>query len=165
VALFDVRMPGMGGIEALRAVRCEFPDARVLMISTYELDEEVAQAQEAGAVGFLVKSHDAKGLADAIRGARNGIPQFSRSVQMRLAHRIPLAPREAEVLGGMAKGLSNKEIAAQLHLSPHTVKTYVKGVLAKLEVADRAGAVAAGYECGLLQVQGHPAGRSNGTNR
>jgi DNA-binding NarL/FixJ family response regulator len=74
-------------------------------------------------------------------------------VLARLAARVPLAPREIEVLRGIARGLSNKEIAAQLHLSPHTVKTYVKGLLTKLDATDRAGAVTAGYESGFLKIQ------------
>jgi two-component system NarL family response regulator len=153
VAFFDVRMPVIGGIAALRTVRQEFPDACVLMISTFELDEEVAESMVAGARGFLLKSHDPSLRATAIRSANAGDPQFSSAVLARLAARVPLAPREIEVLRGIARGLSNKEIAAQLHLSPHTVKTYVKGLLTKLDATDRAGAVTAGYESGFLKIQ------------
>ncbi len=153
VALLDVRMPGIGGIGALRDIRFEFPTACVLMLSTLELDEEVALALEAGARGYLVKTMDAARLATAIRRAAMGERQFSCTVLRRLAERMHLAPREVEVLCGMARGMTNKEIAAKLCLSPHTVKTYVKGVLAKLNMPDRAGAVAAGYERGLLRVE------------
>ena len=152
-ALFDVRMPGMDGIEAVRAVCADFPDACILMLSTAELDEEVAQAVAAGARGFINKTRDVSELAEAIRGAVRGELQFSAGVLERLAERTHLAPREVEVLNGMARGLSNKEIASTLHLSTHTVKTYAKGVLAKLGTPDRAGAVAAGFERGLLKVQ------------
>lgn len=152
VALFDVRMPGKDGIAALREVCAEWPDACVLMLSTLELDHEVAQAAAAGARGYINKASDTAQLAAALRDALDGKPQFSPGALDRLARGTELAPRELEVLAGMARGLSNKEIAAELHLSTHTVKTYVKGVLAKLDSPDRAGAVAAGFERGILKV-------------
>lgn len=152
VALFDVRMPGMDGIAALREVCREFPEACVVMLSTLELDSEVAQAAAAGARGYINKTSDTAALAAALRNAVQGIHQFSARALERLARHTELAPRELEVLTRMARGLSNKEIAAELHLSPHTVKTYVKGVLGKLGTADRAGAVAAGFGQGILKV-------------
>lgn len=152
LALFDVRMPGKDGITALREVCAEWPDACVIMLSTLELDHEVAQAAASGASGYINKAADTAHLAEALRGALAGKPQFSPGALDRLARGTELAPRELEVLAGMARGLSNKEIAAELHLSTHTVKTYVKGVLAKLDSPDRARAVAAGYERGILKV-------------
>ncbi len=152
IALFDVRMPGMDGIAALRAVCTEFPEACVIMLSTLELDHEVAQAAAAGARGYVNKASDTAHLAATLRGALAGKPQFSPGALDRLARGTVLAPRELEVLSGMARGLSNKEIAGELHLSTHTVKTYVKGVLAKLDSPDRARAVAAGFERGILKI-------------
>lgn len=152
IALFDVRMPGKDGITALREVCAEFPEACVVMLSTLELDHEVAQAAAAGARGYVNKTSDTAQLAAALRSALAGRPQFSAGALDRLARRTPLAPRELEVLAGMARGLSNKEIAGELHLSAHTVKTYVKGVLAKLDSPDRARAVATGFERGILKV-------------
>lgn len=152
VALLDVRMPGTDGIAALREICTEFPDACVVMLSTLELDHEVAQAAAAGARGYVNKASETARLAAALRGAVAGRPQFSPHALDRLARGTELAPRELEVLAGMARGLSNKEIAAELHLSTHTVKTYVKGVLAKLDSPDRARAVATGYERGILKV-------------
>ena len=151
-ALFDVRMPGMGGIEAVRQVRAEFPSACIVMLSTAELDEEVAAAEKAGARGYITKTNDSISLAEVIRNALRGELQFSASVRQRLNERTQLAPRELEVLAGMAAGLSNKEIASQLCLSTHTVKTYVKGVLEKLGTPDRAGAVTEGFKRGILKV-------------
>lgn len=152
VALFDVRMPKMDGIEAVRVVCEEFPEAVVLMLSTAELDEEVAQAAAAGARGFITKNEDPPILAAAIRRAAEGELQFSSGALRCLNDNRPLGPRELEVLAGMSKGLSNKEIAATLNISEHTVKTYVKGVLSKLGAPDRAGAVAVAFERGILKV-------------
>lgn len=152
VALFDVRMPGKDGIVALREICAEFPDACVVMLSTLELDHEVAQAAAAGARGYVNKASDTTAMVSALRGAFAGRPQFSAGALERLAQGMALAPRELEVLAGMARGLSNKEIAAELHLSTHTVKTYVKSVLEKLHSPDRAGAVARGFEQGILKL-------------
>lgn len=152
VALFDVRMPKMDGIEAVRRVCAEFPEAIILMLSTAELDDEVAQAEEAGARGFITKNADAHSLVTAIRRAAKGEMLFSVGRQMRRNEIRHLGPRELEVLVGMSKGRSNKEIATTLHLSEHTVKTYVKGVLSKLGAADRAGAVAVAFERGILKI-------------
>ncbi len=151
-ALFDVRMPGMGGIEAVRQVRAEFPAACIVMLSTAELDEEVAAAEKAGARGYINKTSDSVSLAQVIRNALCGQLQFSASILQRLNERAQLAPRELQVLAGMSAGLSNKEIASKLYLSTHTVKTYVKGVLEKLGTPDRAGAVTEGYKRGILKV-------------
>jgi two-component system NarL family response regulator len=152
VALFDVRMPKMDGIEAARRVCAEFPDAIILMLSTAELDDEVAQAEKAGARGFITKNADANILATAIRRAAKGELQFSVGGQKRRSEKRHLGTRELEVLAGMSKGRSNKEIAAELYLSEHTVKTYVKGVLSKLGAADRAAAVAVAFERGILKI-------------
>jgi two-component system, NarL family, response regulator len=152
VALFDVRMPKMDGIEAVRRVCAEFPKAIILMLSTAELDEEVAQASEAGARGFITKNEDVPVVAAAIRRAAGGELIFSTEVMKRLSANRQLGPRELEVLAGMSKGRSNKEIAIALHLSEHTVKTYVKGVLSKLGAADRAGAVAVAFARGILKI-------------
>jgi len=152
VAIFDVRMPVMNGIDALRQVCAEFPDACVIMLSTAELDSEVAQCAAAGARGFMGKASDIANLAAVLRAAVEGKPHFARGVLDRLSRHVELAPREFEVLKGMARGLSNKEIAHELNLSTHTIKTYVKGVLNKLDSPDRARAVAAGFEKGILKV-------------
>lgn len=152
VALFDVRMPGVDGLEALRRVRAEFPRACVLMLSTSELEDELAHAADAGAMGYLPKTSSQEELVEAIRGAARGEAQFTATMRRRLAERSELTPRELEVLRGLGRGLANKEIADLLQISEHTVKTYVKTILAKLHVADRTGAVAAGFERGFLKL-------------
>ena len=152
VALLDVRMAGCGGIEALRIIRAENPAARALMLSTSELDEEVAQAIEAGAAGFILKTEGQDVLVAAIRAVARGERRFSPGVLRRLEERQKLSGRELQVLEGMSAGLCNKEIAVRLTISEHTVKTYVKTILDKLEVPDRTGAVSQGYARGLLKV-------------
>jgi two-component system, NarL family, response regulator len=152
VALFDVRMPKLDGLEALAQVMAEFPDACVLMLSTAELDEEVARAMAAGARGYIAKTSSPARVAAAVRGAAAGKTQFSQELTARLGERQQLSPREAEVLAGMARGFTNKHIASDLFISEHTVKTYVKGILAKFSVEDRAGAVAEGFKRGILRI-------------
>jgi len=152
VALFDVRMPDISGIEAARRVRETCPEACILMLSTSDLDEEVAQALDVGAAGYLLKTGSQPALVHAIRGAALGERQFSPAMLQRLAAREHLTPRELDVLAAMRRGLSNKEISTALDLSEHTIKTYVKGIFAKFKVADRAGAVAAGFARGFLKV-------------
>ncbi len=152
VALLDVRMPEVDGLEALRQIRSEHPGACVLMLSTEELDEEVATAVAAGAMGYLSKTTSPGQLAASVRAAAGGARQFGREVTARLTERQQLSPRELEVLAGMGRGQSNKQIASDLFVSEHTVKTHVKGILSKLCVEDRAGAVAAGYKLGILKI-------------
>jgi DNA-binding NarL/FixJ family response regulator len=155
VVLMDVRMPGMGGVEALAAIRADWPEARVLMLTTSELDEDVQRALDAGASGYLLKSVTRDELVRAIHQIQAGercIPQEIQRRMCALANRKQLSGREVEVLDGMRRGLSNRDIAAVLTISEHTVKTHVKAILAKLESADRAEAVARGFEQGLLRI-------------
>lgn len=152
VVLLDVRMSGLGGIEALRRIRASFPQAIVLMLSTSELETEVALAFEAGAVGYLLKTEGQEALVAAIRAAARGEHLFSSAVALRIAERRKLSKREMEVLTGMSNGLANKEIAAHLGISEHTVKSYVKTLLEKLGAPDRAGAVSNGFAQGWLKV-------------
>ena len=156
IVLMDVRMPGMGGIDALRAIRSEWPKARVIMLTTSELDDDVQQAIDAGANGYLPKSVGRDELIDAIRQVHAGgqyIPAFIRRMMDELSSRKQLSARELEVLDGMRRGLSNREIALALSISEHTAKAHVKAILAKLESADRAEAVARAFEKGLLRVR------------
>jgi two-component system NarL family response regulator len=155
VTLMDARMPGGGGIEAMRAIRAEFPEARIVILTTYDLEEVVFAALEAGATGFLLKSVERTELVEAIRLAAAGQRCIPASLERRLAERGShkhLSPRELEVLGLMRRGLSNHDIGVALGISDHTAKAHVKAILAKMEAADRAEAVAAGFERGLLQI-------------
>lgn len=155
VVLMDARMPGLGGVDAMRAIRAEWPQARVIMLTTSDLDDDVQQALEAGADGYLLKSVGRDELLDAIRHVHAGqsyIPAAIQKLMAELSHRKHLSGREFEVLDGMRRGLSNRDIALGLAISEHTVKAHVKAILHKLESADRAEAVARAFEQGLLRV-------------
>ena len=155
IVLMDVRMPGMGGLEALRALRAAWPNVRVLMLTTSELDEDIQQAIESGACGYLQKSVTRDELVQAIRQVHAGGRYTPPAMEQRLsqlAKRRHLSHREIEVLDGMRRGLANRDLALALAISEHTVKAHVKAILQKLESAGRAEAVARGFEQGLLRV-------------
>jgi len=165
VVLMDVRMPRVDGIEATRQISL-FPDApRVLVLTTFDLDEYVFAALRAGASGFLLKDAPEAQLLAAIRIVAEGGSLFAPAVTRRLIERFAdlgeptrpppavevLTAREAEVLRLLARGRSNAEIAAELVVSEHTVKTHVGHVLSKLDLRDRIQAVILAYECGLVR--------------
>jgi DNA-binding NarL/FixJ family response regulator len=168
VVLMDIRMPGMDGIQATRILAgpgVENP-AKVLILTTFGLDEYVVEALRAGASGFLLKDAPPEDLVEAIRIVAAGeallAPSITRRLLDRVASRLPpanentipalseLTEREMEVLKLMARGLSNAEIAGKLVVSETTVKTHVSRVLAKLEIRDRVQAVILAYETGLV---------------
>jgi DNA-binding NarL/FixJ family response regulator len=165
VVLMDVRMPGVDGIEATRRIATTPEAPRVLVLTTFDLDEYVFAALRAGASGFLLKDAPEAQLLAAIRVVADGGSLFAPAVTRRLIERFaslgePSAPpeavetltaREVEVLRLLARGRSNAEIAAELVLSEHTVKTHVAHVLAKLDLRDRIQAVILAYECGLVR--------------
>jgi len=165
VVVMDVRMPTMDGIEATRRITDAEPDAKILILTTFDLDEYVFQALRAGASGFLLKDRPPEELVEAIRIVASGDALLAPSITRRLIQefsRRPVAPappaglaeltdREREVLVLMARGLSNAEIAAQLFVAETTVKTHVGRVLHKLRLRDRAQAVVLAYESGLVQ--------------
>jgi RNA polymerase sigma factor (sigma-70 family) len=167
VVLMDVRMPGMDGIEATRQIVCtpEGESVRVLILTTFELDEYVYSALRAGASGFLLKDTPPEDLLDAIRVVAAGNALLAPSVTKRLiaefAARVEprapveemleqLTPREREVLTLVAKGRSNNEIAEELHMSAATAKTHVSRLLSKLGARDRAQLVVVAYESGAV---------------
>jgi DNA-binding NarL/FixJ family response regulator len=163
VVLMDIRMPGMDGIEATRRIALAGLRTRVLVLTTFDLDEHVYDALRAGASGFLLKDAGRERLVDAIRTVAAGEELFAPSVLRRLvdayvARPAPgrpagldeLSERELEVLRMMGRGLSNGEIAEALVISPATVKTHVRHVLAKLALRDRVQAVVLAYESGLV---------------
>jgi len=167
VVLMDIRMPVKDGIEATRAIASDPRTAgtRVLILTTFDLDEYVYEALRAGASGFLLKDTEPAALLDAIRVVASGDALLAPSVTRRLiaqfAHRASpakadirqldvLTEREREVLGLVARGMSNSEIAAELFISPATAKTHVSRVMMKLGARDRAQLVAIAYESGLV---------------
>ncbi|MEI6656642.1 MAG: response regulator transcription factor [Verrucomicrobiota bacterium] len=156
VTLLDIRMPGGSGIEALTQIRAEFPAARIVMLTTYDLEEPLFDAYDAGAAGYLLKSVKRAELVAAIRLVAGGGRCFGEVFENRMSTRVRrkrLSLREAETLDLLRRGLSNKDIGIALGVSENTAKAHVKSILQKLEVADRAEAVAVGFQLGLLQLE------------
>jgi DNA-binding NarL/FixJ family response regulator len=156
VVLMDLRMPTMGGVEAITALRTQAPGVRVLVLTTFDTDRDVLPAIEAGATGYLLKDTPREELLRAVRAAHRGEAVLSPAVagrlmgQVRAPERDALSAREMEVLRLVAAGSTNREAAKALYISEATVKTHLLHIYAKLEVRDRASAVAAGYQRGLL---------------
>lgn len=154
VVILDLRMPRRNGIETIAVLRREFSSARVLVLSNYSSGEEVAAALQAGARGYASKDMPLDTLLDAIRRVHEGEQFIPPEIARRLAGRMlsQLSARELEVLALIAKGKSNKEVAAALHLVEGTVKVHVTNILSKLGVADRTQAILAAVKRGILQL-------------
>ncbi len=156
VILMDLRMPGVDGVTAIGRLSERGLDTRVLVLTTYDTEADVVPAIEAGATGYLLKDAPRDELFRAVRAAARGESVLSPSVaakligQVRAPAREPLSQRELEVLGLIARGSTNREAAAHLFISEATVKTHLLHIYGKLGVRDRASAVAAAYERGLL---------------
>jgi DNA-binding NarL/FixJ family response regulator len=161
VALMDIRMPGLDGIEATRKITAEGLPVRVVILTTYDLDEYVFDALAAGATGFLLKHVPPEELVHGVRAAAAGDALLAPSVTRRLKQRAPIQPqakefeslteRERDVLRYLARGLSNAEIAGELNVGEATVKTHVAHVLDKLDLRDRVQAVIYAYEVGVIK--------------
>lgn len=157
VVLMDLRMPKMSGAEIIRRLREQTPGIHVLVLTTFDDDADVLPAIEQGATGYLLKDTPRAELRDAVRAAARGETVLSPSVAGVLAHRVRtpkqrvLSRREIEVLGLITRGATNREVAAKLFITEATVKTHLLHIFAKLGVNDRAAAVAAAYETGLLK--------------
>ena len=155
VTLMDLRLPGMSGAETIRTIRRESPRARFVVLTTYEGDEDVHQALEAGAQGYLVKGMSPEALVDAVRRVHAGNRVLPPPVARRLESRTPnsdLSVREREVLSLIAQGRNNKEIAASLGITEGTVKCHVTMILSRLGVSDRTQAVVAAAHRGLVHI-------------
>ena len=156
VILMDLRMPGMGGAAAIRQLNEQGTEARVLVLTTYDSDSDVVTALEAGATGYLLKDTPREQLVGAIRAAARHEAVLAPSVASRLVSHLrepaqeALSERELEVLTLIAQGETNRGAAARLFISEATIKTHLLHIYSKLDVNDRAAAVAVGYERGLL---------------
>jgi DNA-binding NarL/FixJ family response regulator len=169
VVLMDVRMPELDGIEATRRLVAQGFDGRILMLTTFDLDDYVFEAMRAGAAGFLLKTVPPHQLISAIRDSAAGDTLIAPTITRRLVEAFVqqprpsrdapsgldgLTPRELEVLRLVARGMSNAEVATELYLGESTVKTHVARVLMKLGLRDRVQAVVVAYECGLVRPGG-----------
>jgi DNA-binding NarL/FixJ family response regulator len=155
VTLMDLRLPDMSGIDVMVGIRAEFPDARIIMLTTFEGDVEIKRALEAGARGYLLKSMPPKELAEAIRQVHAGKKRIPPQLAAQLAEHMSdeaLTTREIEVLGQIAGGNRNKDIAEQLFISEETVKVHIKHIMEKLGASDRTQAVAIGIRRGIIQL-------------
>ncbi|MGN9844323.1 response regulator [Nonomuraea sp. H19] len=158
VVLTDLRMPGLGGVEFIRLLAERVPSARVLVLTTYDGDQDVLPALTAGAIGYLLKDSPREEVFRAVRAAAVGETVLSPAVAARVLDRVrmpasapaELSERERTVLALVARGCTNKEAAAALFISETTVKTHLAHIYTKLGVSDRASAVAAAYGRGLL---------------
>ncbi|MGB4135493.1 MAG: response regulator transcription factor, partial [Microbacterium sp.] len=164
VVLMDVRMPGISGIEATRAITAAQSGTRVLVLTTFDLDEYAFGSLRAGASGFLLKSTKPEALVEAVRTVASGAavvaPRLTAALIDHFLDVVPeapadrgvldgLSPRECDVFGGIVRGLTNPEIAAELYLAESTVKSHVNAIFAKLHLRDRVQAVILGHELGL----------------
>lgn len=158
VVLMDLRMPGMDGVEAIERIRKEAPEARILVLTTYDSDADIVRAVEAGASGYLMKDAPRADLFRAIEKVAQGESVLAPAVARRLMQRMrspadeTLSNREIEVLQLVARGRSNREIGKALHISTATVKTHLVRIFDKLDVNDRTAAVTVALERGIMRL-------------
>lgn len=155
VTLMDLRLPDKSGIEAMIAIRAEFPDARVIMLTTFEGDVEIERALQAGARGYVLKTMPPKELIDVIVQVHSGKKRVPPQIAARLAEHMAddaLTEREIEVLSHVAGGNRNRDIAQKLFITEETVKVHVKHIMEKLGASDRTQAVAIGVRRGIIHL-------------
>ncbi|WP_445147470.1 response regulator [Dyella sp. Tek66A03] len=155
VTLMDLQLPDMSGVDAMCAIRSEFPSACILVLTTYRGDVQVANALRKGASGFLLKASLRKELRDAIRSVKAGRRVISPDVASDLAEYMGgdmLSERELQVLGRVARGYGNKQIASEFGISEDTVKSHMKNILSKLGAKDRTHAVVTALKRGIIQI-------------
>jgi two-component system NarL family response regulator len=156
VTLMDLRLPGMSGLATVQAIRAEFPDARIIIISTYVCDEEIYGALQGGAMAYLVKSVQREELTRAIRKAAAGQRHIPAEVAARLADRVSgshLSSRELDVLRLLVGGRRNRDIAGALDITEGTVKLHVSSILSKLGAMDRTEAVTRALQRGIVRLE------------
>jgi len=155
VVLMDLRMPVMDGLSATKAILAEFPDAKIIALTTYDGDEDVHRALAAGAQGYLLKDMLRTEVLSAVRSVHRGQRGIPPAVAARLAEhtpRVALTPRETEVLQLVAQGLSNVQVAARIGRTEGTVKVHLKNILEKLDADDRTGAVTTALQRGFIRL-------------
>jgi DNA-binding NarL/FixJ family response regulator len=155
VTLLDLRLPDINGIDVLSAIRAEFPDARILILTTFEGDAEIQRALAGGARGYMLKSLPPKELTDAIRQVHAGRKRIPEDVAARLAEHLgdeTLTVREMDVLTHVAAGNRNREIAERLAISEETVKVHIRHIMEKLGAQDRTEAVTIAVRRGIIQL-------------
>jgi DNA-binding NarL/FixJ family response regulator len=155
VTLMDLRLPDKSGIEAMVAIRAEFPEARIIMLTTFEGDVEIHRALEAGARGYMLKSMPPKELFDVIMQVHAGKKRIPTQIAAHLAEHLAdeaLTDREIEVLGQIAGGNRNRDIAEKLFITEETVKVHIKHIMEKLGASDRTQAVAIGVRRGIIHL-------------
>jgi len=156
VVLMDLRLPGLGGVEAIMAIRNEYPDARCIVLTTFDTDEDIYRAIQSGAKSFLLKDTSCSELSKTIREVHAGTAVLPQKVTDRLAvrqQRADLSKREMEVLLFLVKGRSNKEIATKLFISDDTVKAHLKTLFSKLGVHDRTEAAISAIRHGIVHLE------------
>jgi two-component system, NarL family, response regulator len=155
VAIIDLQMPQVGGVEAIQTIRAEFPDAAIIMFSIYETDEDIYQGLRAGAKAYLLKDTPCQEILEVIRAVSDGQRYVSAEIGTKLAARMDrpnLSDREQQVLALMAKGSSNKAIATTLFITENTVKFHVTNVMIKLGASDRTHAVMNALQQGIIKL-------------
>jgi DNA-binding NarL/FixJ family response regulator len=155
VTLMDLRLPDMSGIDAMSAILKEFPDARIVMLTTFEGDVEIRRALAGGARGYVLKTMPPKELLDVVRMVHAGKKRIPAQIAAQLAEHMAdesLTTREVEVLKHVAEGNRNKDIADKLFISEETVKVHIKHIMEKLGASDRTQAVAIGVRRGIIQI-------------
>ncbi len=155
ITLMDLRMPVLSGVEAIAGIRREYPGARIIVLTTYDGDEDIYRSLQAGAQGYLLKDMFFEELEDAIRKVHAGARRLPAVVAERLAERMSgseLSAREVEVLEEIVRGKSNKEIAGVLRISEATVKSHINNILSKLGVTDRTQAATTALQRGIVHL-------------
>ena len=156
VTLMDLRLPNLSGVEAVKEIRAEFPAARIIVLTTFDGDEDIYRALQAGARGYLLKGMFGQELIDAIRAVHSGKSRIPPLIAERLASRLSgaeLTNRELDVLRLIVSGRSNKEIGGELTISEATVKTHINSILSKLGVTDRTQAATTALQRGIVHLQ------------
>ena len=156
IALIDLRLPRLSGVEVIERIRMETPNARFIVLTTYDGDEDIYRALQAGARAYLLKGMTSEELIAAIRAVHAGKSHIPPAIAQRLAERMgteELTPREFDVLEQIVRGLSNKDIATELEISEATVKTHINNLLSKLGVTDRTQAATAALQRGIVTLE------------